>query len=69
MHISVLPKDPRPSGWYAISPEPPLLLGVDWPVLLLGFVVYAALAAVVVGIATRRAFRGDVAGRFAEVGT
>ena len=53
----------------AISPEPPLLLGVDWPVLLLGFVVYAALAAVVVGIATRRAFRGDVAGRFAEVGT
>ena len=53
----------------AISPEPPLVLGVDWPVLLLGFVVYAALAAVVVGIATRRAFRGDVAGRFAEVGT
>ena len=23
MHISVLPKDPRPSGWYAISPVPP----------------------------------------------
>jgi hypothetical protein len=53
----------------AISPEPSLLLGVDWPVLLLGLVVYAALAAIVVGIATRRAFRGDVAGRFAEVGT
>jgi hypothetical protein len=52
-----------------ISPQPPLLLGVDWPVLLLGFVAYAALAAVVVGVATRRAFRRDVAGRFAEVGT
>ncbi|TMK70999.1 MAG: FtsX-like permease family protein [Actinobacteria bacterium] len=53
----------------AISPQPPLLLGVDWPVLLLGFVAYAALAAVVVGVATRRAFRSDVAGRFAEAGT
>src|SRR5262249_17990919 len=53
----------------AISPEPPLLLGVDWPVVLLGFVVYALLAAAIVGIATRRAFRGDVAGRFAEMGT
>ena len=47
----------------------PLMLGVDWPVLLLGFVAYAALAAVVVGVATRRAFRSDVAGRFAEAGT
>jgi ABC-type antimicrobial peptide transport system permease subunit len=53
----------------AISPQPPLLLGVDWPVLLLGLGAYAALAAAVVGVATRRAFRSDVAGRFAEVGT
>ena len=53
----------------AISPQPPLLLGVDWLVLLLGFVSYAALAALVVGVATKRAFRADVAGRFAEVGT
>jgi FtsX-like permease family protein len=49
--------------------QPPLLLGVDWPVLLLGLVVYAALAALLVGLATRNAFRADVAGRFAEVGT
>ena len=49
--------------------EPPLLLGVDWPVLLLGLVVYAGLAALLVGLATRSAFRADVAGRFAEVGT
>jgi hypothetical protein len=49
--------------------EPPLLLGVDWPVLLLGLVVYTGLAALLVGLATRTAFRADVAGRFAEVGT
>jgi hypothetical protein len=53
----------------AIAPQPPLLLGLDWPVVLLGFLVYAVLAALVVGVATWRAFRGDVAGRFAEVGT
>ena len=53
----------------AVSPQPPLLLGVDWPVLLLGTLGYAALAGTLVGLATRRAFRADVAGRFAEVGT
>jgi hypothetical protein len=31
--------------------------------------VYAGLAALLVGLATRTAFRADVAGRFAEVGT
>jgi hypothetical protein len=51
------------------SAEPPLLLGVDWRVLLLGLVAYAAVAALLVGGATRTAFRADVAGRFAEVGT
>src|SRR6266511_3722746 len=51
------------------SARPPLLLGLDWPVLLLGLVVYFVLAALVVGAATRRAFRADVADRFAEVGT
>jgi putative ABC transport system permease protein len=51
------------------SAEPPLLLGVDWPVLLLALVAYAAVAALLVGAATRSAFRADVAGRFAEVGT
>jgi len=53
----------------AASPQPPLLLGVDWPVLLLGLAGYTALAAALVAVATRRAFRADVAGRFAEVGT
>jgi hypothetical protein len=51
------------------SPQPPLVLAVDWPVLLLGFAGYVLLAGMLVGIAARRAFRGDVAGRFAEVGT
>jgi hypothetical protein len=50
------------------SAEPPLLLGVDWPVLLLGLAAYATAAALLVAAATRRAFRADVAGRFAEVG-
>src|SRR2546430_4300931 len=51
------------------SPQPPLLLGVDWSVLLLGLAGYVLLAAALVGPATSRAFRADVAGRFAEVGT
>jgi hypothetical protein len=53
----------------AVSPEPPLLLGVDWVVLLLGLAGYAALVTALVAIATRRAFHADVAGRFAEGGT
>jgi ABC-type antimicrobial peptide transport system permease subunit len=51
------------------STELPLLLGIDWPVVLLGLLLYFALAALAVSIATHRAFRADVAGRFAEVGT
>jgi FtsX-like permease family len=50
-------------------PEPPLLLGADWTVLVLGLLVYALVGAALVAVATRRAFRADVAGRFAEVGT
>ncbi len=49
--------------------EPPLLLGADWPLLVLGLAVYAALGAALVLAATSRAFRADVPGRFAEVGT
>ena len=49
--------------------EPPLLLAADWPVLALGLLAYAAIGAVAVVLATRRAFRADVAGRIAEVGT
>jgi hypothetical protein len=51
------------------SAEPPLMLGFNWPVVLLGLVLYGTAAAILVGVATRRAFRHDVAGRFAEVGT
>jgi len=51
------------------SADLPLLLGVDWPVVLLGLLLYFALGALLVVLATRRAFRADVAGRFAEVGT
>jgi FtsX-like permease family protein len=50
-------------------PEPPLLLGADWSVLLLGLLGFVTVAAVLVAAATRRAFNADVAGRFAEVGT
>src|SRR6185312_15798294 len=48
MHISVLPKDPRPSGWYAILPEPPPLRrlngqqNADWVVVGAGFTGVAA---------------------------
>jgi hypothetical protein len=38
-------------------------------VLLLGLLAYATIGAALVAAATRRAFRADVAGRFAEVGT
>lgn len=51
------------------SAELPLLLGVDWPVVLLGLLLYVGIGALVVTIATHRAFRADVAGRFAEAGT
>jgi hypothetical protein len=51
------------------APEPPLVLAVDWPILLLGFAAFIAIAALLVVVATRRAFRGDAAGRYAEVGT
>jgi glycine/D-amino acid oxidase-like deaminating enzyme len=48
MHISVLPKDPRPSGWYAILPEPPPIRRLsgqqkaDWVVVGAGFTGVAA---------------------------
>ena len=49
--------------------QPPLVLAVDWPVVLLGLVAFAAATALLVVWATRRAFRAEAAGRFAEVGT
>jgi hypothetical protein len=51
------------------STELPLLLGIDWPIVLLGLLVYFLVGALLVSATTRRAFRADVAGRFAEVGT
>ncbi len=51
------------------SAELPLLLGFEWPTLLLGLLAYFGVAALLVSATTRRAFRADVAGRFAEVGT
>jgi hypothetical protein len=42
---------------------------VEWPTLLLGLLAYFGVAALLVSATTRRAFRADVAGRFAEVGT
>jgi len=50
------------------SAELPLLLGLDWPALLLGLLAYVLVAAVLVSAATRGAFRAEVAGRIAEVG-
>jgi hypothetical protein len=51
------------------SPEPPLVLSVDWAAILLGLAAFAAGATLLVVAATRRAFRREVAGRFADVGT
>jgi glycine/D-amino acid oxidase-like deaminating enzyme len=48
MHISVFPKDPRPSGWYAILPEAPQVRRLtgqqkaDWVVVGAGFTGVAA---------------------------
>ncbi|HZC28755.1 MAG TPA: FtsX-like permease family protein, partial [Gaiellaceae bacterium] len=53
----------------AAAAEPPLVLAVDWPILLLGLAAFTAVAALLVVEATRRAFRAEAAGRFAEVGT
>lgn len=48
--------------------EPPLLLAVDWPVVLGGAAAFAVAGALLVAAATLWAFRAEVAGRFAEVG-
>jgi hypothetical protein len=53
----------------AANPEPPLVLGADWTVGTLGLLAFLIATFALVGIATRRAFRAGVAGRFAETGT
>ena len=50
----------------AARPEPPLLVTVDWPVVVLAIVAYAVVAALLVGIATARAFRSPAPARVAE---
>jgi len=48
------------------TPVPPLVLAPDWPVLILGFVVFAALALGLIAVLTRVAFREQTATPTAE---
>ena len=50
----------------ATAAEPPLLLTLDWPVLLLALAGYAFVAGVLVVLTTLGAFKGPVPARFAE---
>ena len=52
----------------ATAPQPPLELSVDWSVLALGLLAYAAAAALLVSAVTWNAFRAPAVGRFSEVG-
>jgi FtsX-like permease family len=52
----------------ATDAQPPLVLSVDWRLVGIGVALYALAAAVLVGLATWRAFHARSAGRFAEVG-
>ena len=49
------------------TPVPPLVLAPDWPVLVLGFVVFAALAVGLVALLTRASFREQISTPAAEV--
>jgi ABC-type lipoprotein release transport system permease subunit len=51
------------------SAELPLLVGVEWSVVLLGLLFYFGVGAVLVALVTRRAFRDAAAGRIAGAGT
>jgi hypothetical protein len=48
------------------TPVPPLVLAAGWPVLILGFVLFAAFAAGLVALLTRAAFREQTAAPAAE---
>jgi ABC-type lipoprotein release transport system permease subunit len=50
----------------ATAPEPPLALSVDWPALLLAAAVAGLVAAALVALATRQAFRGSTPPRYGE---
>jgi ABC-type antimicrobial peptide transport system permease subunit len=49
--------------------EPPLVLSLDWPIVVGGLAAFGAASALLVVAATQWAFRAEVAGRFAEAGT
>ena len=51
------------------EPEPPLVLAVDWPILIGILAAPVAASAIFVGAVTSRAFRAAEAGRYGEVGT
>lgn len=51
------------------TPQPPLRLGLDWPLALLGLAAFSVCSTLIVGIATGRAFRAEIPGRFAEAGS
>jgi hypothetical protein len=46
------------------APNPPLVLAVDWPVVLLAAAAATALAAVLVSVLTARAFRRQTSERY-----
>ena len=48
------------------APVPPLVLAPDWPMLILGFVLFTALALGLVALLTRAAFREQTATPTAE---
>ena len=50
----------------ATAPEPPLALSVDWPALLLAAAVAGLVAAALVALATRQAFRRSTPPRYGE---
>jgi len=50
----------------AARPEPPLLVALDLPVVALAILAYALAAALVVGLATARAFRSPAPSRVSE---
>jgi hypothetical protein len=51
----------------ATSPNPPLVLSLDWLVVVLSGLAAAALATALVGLATGRAFRGASPPRYGDV--
>ena len=52
----------------ALPAQPPLVLSVDWTLLLLAVAAFALLAVGIVALVTWAGFRSASAGRFREVG-